>query len=593
MQDRIKKTVTPGSFTVTDLFGIRNAQPPTENRPTTDRRRTLKRVRDREQRTVFTDFTACDGPTMAFLPYIDLKAFNITMDNYRLYIAAYNEKVKQQNIEIGKHNAGVRKYRAANPLTQVQAGFSATFMSKYGKLRPAHFNRMADDFNTQYGPLIEKRCILTVKYATEIIFQQMLHLYSVQMGRQTSEWLRLGIPEPRPVRKFDVNAHHVSTLKRNGARSVAVCNATIRNHRERLEECGVLTHYAFRGHKIGVKMHINSEILAVFDAKTGQYVTPENQRFTPESLKVLADNNEATGTFKRSIKKRENAGGDFPVNGTPAAGQLIVFYGNIPQQGADSEDTPGAENVKISQTLSEKLHDTLTHPHGLAEELAGGLHFAYNPIPIRYLYQEAKSGTLTRDEFKEVIIQDFFKTASRLWRGKPVFVGAWKNAINSWMEKRFTARNGGGEFTLRKDHMVELLQEYRWRIANAEKWFRKTGINPLYPSAYFDFTRQDKKEIGFEYTRRAWQRHLDYEKSKPQKTKKLRRKADVRAAGINHSRKYDTQLSRFFKGRIDLEQLYDYVQRNLPATYYEKLTHTILTMSVAKARYETGDFADA
>jgi hypothetical protein len=593
MQKRTNQSLAVGSLLVTDLFGNRYGDQRTGDRSITNLQRTVKAVRERKQRTIFTDIDGPNGATQAILPYIDTKAFATTMDNYRLYIAAYNEKVRDQNQVIEKHNAAVGKYRSDNELTEVQKEYSRIFCQKHFHNRTAVYNSLADGFNAEYGLLVEKRRIQTVKYGTEQVFHQMLHLYSVQLAKQTTEYLKLGISEARPVKQFEINSHHVSNLKRNGVCSIDVCNATIRNHRERLEECGVLTQYYFRGHKKGVKMHINSQILAVYDAKSGLYVVAENQCFIPESLKDLKDNNEVTGTFKNNIKKKENAGGDFQGKGTPAAGLSIVFYRNIPRQEAKSADTPAAENVKVSATPSEKLHDFIQHPHQLAEQLTAGHFYNYTPIPIRYLYDESKNGTLTRDELKEVIIQDFFKTASRMWRGSSPFTGSWKNALNGWMEKRFTAGNGNGTWTLGKEHMVELLQEYRWRLTNAEKWFRKTGIKPLYPGAYFDFTRQDKKEIGFEYTRKSWLTHMKYDETKPLKLKKQKKAAEARSVQINHSKKYETQIGRFFKGRIDLEQLYDYVGQNLPVHYYEKLTQTILTMSVTKAQYSRGDFADA
>lgn len=579
---RTSSTTTPGHF-IGDLFknnGVRY-------QPATDSQRT----KYRPERTVLTDATdfssliPAQNDIEAVYPYIDVDAMAVTMQNYRNHIAAYNEKVKAFNWSVDQHNEAVKKFRDENKLTDVQIQFSALFYKKNQSKRTAEYNRLADAFNEQYGLLVERKRLQTVKYATEFVFQQILYYYSTQLAKITGQMMKLGSAIAKPLPAAEINAFEITDLRRGEAKSLAVCSATVRNHRERLEEAGVLDSYEFRGHKRAVKMKINSNILVVFDAKSRQLVGAENQSLTPETCKEFENTKEVTRPNKRNIKNKENGSADFQENGTASPEFSSVFYKIIPKQGADSAGPAAPENVKVSP--SDKLLAQIQHPQELANRLADGEFVNYSPIDIRILQREAYDGTLTKDQFAELLIQDFFKSSARLWRASSPYPGSWKKAINAWMENRFWMRNQSGEWLYHKQLMVKLIQEYRWRITNAEKWFRKTGIKPLYPGDYFDFSRKRKEELGFEYTKTAWERHLKYLEQKPKKVAAGKREAEKRAVRIDYSKRFQNQLNRFFRGRISFEDLHDYVINNLPKQYHERLAETVLNISVTKTNYTT------
>src|SRR5690606_23629080 len=188
------------------------------------------------------------------------------------------------------------------------------------------------------------------------------------------------------------------------------------------------------------------------------------------------------------------------------------------------------------------------------------------------LHKEAYNGTLTRAEFRELVIQDFIKNSAKLYRDTTPFAGSWKNAINHWMQNKFLTYN---DIEFNKANIVEDVQQLRWRLEHARKWFNRTGISPLYPSNYFDITRKTSREIGFEYTKKAWERHVKYMESQPVKKRQLQRKAEARLKQINHSKKYENEIRRFLKNKISLPQLIDYVQNNLPQDFYAKLPQTL------------------
>lgn len=583
---RTSTATTPGNY-IGDLFknnGVRYE-------PSTDTLRTKYRP-ERTLLTDTTDFLALlpvQDDIVATYPYIDVDAMAATMQNYRNHITAYNEKVKTYNAEVARHNEAVKTYRAENTLTEVQIQFSSLFYKKNRNKRTAEYNRLADAFNEQYGLLVERKRLQSVKYATEFVFQQILYYYSTQLARISGQLMKLGGGTAKPLPAAEINAFEITDLRRGEAKSLAVCSATVRNHRERLEEAGVLDTYEFRGHKRAVKMKINTNILVVFDAKTRQLTGAENQTLTPETCKEFENTKEVTRPIKSNIKNRENGKTDFQEKGTapapPAPDGSFVFYKNIPKQGADSTGPAAPENVKVSP--SDKLLAQIQHPQELANRLADGEFVNYSPIDIRILQREAYDGTLTKDQFAELLIQDFFKSSARLWRASSPYPGSWKKAINAWMENRFWMRNQSGEWLYHKQLMVKLIQEYRWRITNAEKWFRKTGIKPLYPGDYFDFSRKRKEELGFEYTKTAWERHLKYLEQKPKKVAAGKREAEKRAVRIDYSKRFQNQLNRFFRGRISFEALHDYVVNNLPKQYHERLAETVLTISVTKTNYTT------
>lgn len=531
----------------------------------------------RKERITFLQLTENTKPVLAILPEITTQAFAETMDNYRIYIANYNELVNEENEAIARYNAQVRIFRAQNKLNEVQKEFSRIFMNRNSQKAAKEYNELVVEFNQDRGMVLEKKKFITVKYATEIVFQQMLYLYSLQLARYTAEYRKLSIVTESPVRAFEINSHHVTNLKRNGEFSINVCNATIRNHRKRLEEAGVFVDYQFRGHKKGLKMNISSHILTVFDLKTQLMTATDNQAFISKKRKEFKDNNEVTRTFKTNIKKRENGQAEFLDKGTPSADFSFVFYKNIPVQDEKSKLGGARENVKVSKNLREKLESSIMHPQDFALRLAAGEFYNYNRLDKRFLYKEATSGTMSRVDFKELIVQEFFKNAARLYRTTTPFAGSWKKAINSYMDKMFVVNNGGGQTWLNsKEMMVDKLQELLWRLNSAHKWFLKSGVKPLYPSDYFDFTRKDKKEIGFEYTKKLYQNHLKYIEDKPKLAKSVAKKAEIRAKTVNHSKKFEQKMQSFMKNRIELPELIEYVDSNLPPNYLQKLSDYLL-----------------
>ncbi|MEE1899573.1 hypothetical protein V1389_14585 [Flavobacterium rakeshii] len=520
----------------------------------------------------------------AVYPALTEEAFAKTMDNYRAFVAKYNAQTREENKLIDKHNAlakALTETKEVAKLSNDHIVFIQFFPKRYNDLNTREYNAEIDSQPENLSRLLLKKRIQTIKYPTEQIFQNMLHLYNTQLMKRNSEYMRLGVRTLRPVQELDVNSYFITQLKRNNVHSLNICTKTVRNHRQRLEEAGIFVNAIFSGHTKGVKVQINPEILAIFDLQTNQYATTENQHVTPQERKELPDNNETTGTNKEEYKKKKDATQSFDDKEFPAVTSSLhyktVFYRNTGSNVKNSPEGGAAQNVKTQKTLSEELRDLIEHPQQLAVNMANGEYNNYIPIDIRLLHKEAYNGTLTRAEFRELVIQDFIKNSAKLYRDTTPFAGSWKNAINHWMQNKFLTYNG---IEFNKANVAEDVQQLRWRLEHARKWFNRTGIPPLYPSNYFDITRKTSKEIGFEYTKKAWERHVKYMESQPVKKRQLQRKAEARLKQINHSKKYENEIRRFLKNKISLPQLIDYVQNNLPQDFYIKLPQTLKQLEI-------------
>lgn len=543
-----------------NLFGFGN---------TIEKKKTLESIAT----TVATSLQL-ESRIMAVYPAISIEAFSITMDNYRKYISGYNFKTNAENDLIEKHNANVKYFVRQNELSDIQKEFSVLFVKNKQSLKAREYNENVDAFCKDYGMILYKKKIQTVKYATELVFQNLLHLYNSQLMKRNEQYMKLGVTAIRPIEEFKINSFLVTELKRNGINSLDLCTKTVRNHRQRLQECGVFVDYVFKGQNRPVEVHINTEILMVLDLKTSKLTIAENQRFNSEIEKVLPDNNESTRTSLNECQKKENVKNislfkkEFP-SVTPSH---LFFTGTPASKEQNPTEGAGAENVKISETLSEKLQNLILHPQELAVNLANKEYNNYKPIDIRYLFKEAYSGTMLKEDFRELVIQDFFKGISKIYKNSTPFVGSWKKAISLYMEYKWIAFTGEA---FNKASIVDDIQQMRWRAEWARKWFVKNDFPPLFPYDYFDMTRKTAKEVGFEYTKVKWNEHLQGKVKYEALKKKQECNAKRRKESINHAKKCENEVNRFFKNKITMPQLFDYVEKNLPKEYLGKLPKTI------------------
>ena len=521
------------------------------------------------------------GRIIAIYPAIIEEAFSSTMDNYRKYIASYNFKTQAENELIQLHNNSVKEFCKTSVLNEVQTEYRRLFLLHNEKnSNPRNYNEAVTQFCNDYGLIVEKKKIQTVKYATEVVFQNLLHLYNSQLMKRNEKFIKAGITSKRPIEEFKINSFLVTQLKRNEISSIAICSKTVRNHRKRLEEAGVFVEYHFAGRNRPVEVHINPEILVILDVFTSKLKRSENKELKLTFWNVLPDNNESTRTFINEYKKKENVENisqDIRSSSEALTPSHLFFTGTHTSKEAICTKGARGDSQTKEKTLSDRLQELILHPQELAENLANGDYHDYKPIDIRYLYKEAFSGTLTSEEFRELAIQDFFKSISKIYKSSTPFAGSYKKAINLYYQNKWISFTGN---SFKKSVLVDEITQMRWRTQWARKWFVKNEFPPLFPYDYFDMTRKTSKEVGFEYTKAKWNEHLlalaKYDALKKKQQSSAKRRKEV----INHSKKCENALNRFFKNKLTYSQLFDYVEKNLPIQYLEKLPDLILKKSL-------------
>ncbi len=529
-----------------------------------------------------------EGTLQAVYPAIMQEAFTATMSNYRKHVALYNFQTNAENQEIKQWNNSLKEYLKETQLTQLQSEMKRLFErnENYSLLNSREYNEQVIKFCLEYGPILKKKKIQTVKYATELVFQNILHLYNTQLRRRNEHYIKHRVTTSRPLQEVKLNAVFLTQLKRDDVQSLPICRRSVLNHRKRLQECGIIQDYIFMGSCRAVEFHINPKILVVLDLKTSKIVSAENQPLKPHSRKELLNDNEITRSHIKECKEKEIASESRDKELAEPTPFSFVFYGNTPSKVLNPPVGAAAENVKVSiasadlpaepsksspakaGSLSDWLQNTIIHPQELALQLEAGHWNSYVPIDIRHLFKEAYAGTLTRDEFRELVIQDFFKSAAKLYRQTTPFAGSWKKAINHWYAVKFKAWTGDN---FNKNVVFDDIQELRWRLEHARKFFSKVEFNPLYPSLYFDVSRTLRGEMGFEYTKVAWQRSQQYEKGEKERKRQRDKSAEKRKLQINYAKRCETEVRRFLKHKISFPQLLDYVEKNLPAEFKEKL----------------------
>lgn len=513
----------------------------------------------------------------AVYPAIVEESFSKTMDNYRLFVAKKNALYLEANHEIEKWNKAVRKFRKENKgkLSEVQLEFSKLFIKKHKSLSPLQYNQKAEDFSKEYGMIVQKRKQETIKPTTELVFQNFLCLYNQQLMTRNKRYMGCGIITESPLEAFKINAYKVTKLKRNGVTSLDLCRKTILNHRKRLEEFEVLTEYHFAGANRAVEVYINPEILVVTDLQTSKLISVENESVTSKNGKIVPNDNEKTGTIKKEEKMNGNVNNSQKIRSSGKALTGLQFFLTGTHTTKEDSFKPGvAPNPTDSRkTPSERLLSLILHPQELAQRLADGEYHNYTPIDIRVLFTEAFRGTLTNDEYRELVIQDFFKSLSGLYRHSSPFEGSYKKAINLYYQYKWLNFSGN---SFNKSVLIDEVQQMRWRIEWARKWFTKNEFKPLFPYDYLDNTRKTAKEVGFEYTKIKWNEHLQAMKKYEALKKKQQANAIRRKESINYNKKLDNALNRFFKDKMTCTQLFDYAQKNLPTEFSQKLPELIL-----------------
>jgi len=545
-------------------------------------------------------------PLKAVYPSIPSQCMHATMDNYREYIHQYNKKIALKNTEIQEFNDKVDDFLAQGKLNIIQQEFGKVFQKKHGKFidyvftdpitkekKPLqkyeikyHTNKQINNYNEQVeefcndrGFVVKKKELQPIKTTTERIFQQILYCYCGQMYTLNKQYIKLGIAREKSLPKVDLHPEEIKHLnKETGIKMLDLSSRTIKRHIDQLLEAGVLQNYLFLGTNRPPKTHINPEILVYFDEKTSKTKTIDNQSLDQKKVTKCPYSKEITRTNTKNKKEASSEQVETSEIGVATQPVFSLFTGTPQKQTAQSSSPPPPREVlrwKAPQTpkserekISEYLQNQILPPQELAEALANGEFDHYKPIDIGLLQSEARYGFLTADEFRELFFNEFFKNSAKLFRDKEVYAGCWFNAIAGLLYSKAGTVNG---YAYRKEILTDYLEQYRWRLEYARRWFSKhREIKILFPSDYFDPNRKTSKEVGFKYTLKAWQNHLKTKEKAEQRDVIKRAEAGKRQRKNTAVRLISYRINAYLSEKITYQELFDYVKYNHPL-FLEKL----------------------
>lgn len=488
-------------------------------------------------------------------PIITADDYKVTMENYHKAVHAYNQKVIVENNRIKNYNKKIRLALKEKPLQREEVSTLSQYYMMIAPLDIWERNQRIEEFNRCNRPIAEMEKIQTLKDPTQLVFTAILYHYSGQLQKLQSRFRELNLFIPGKLPYVDIHSGKLTKKKMSKdseASRLNFCQRTFRRHRKRLEEAGILVDYIFSGSARPVKMKINPEILAITEAFKGQKAATDNQLLKEGRRTVLPHNkvSNRTSLNQFKIKANVNEHSDIRSSASGLTSHSFVFYKTTRQQGEKKIDTGAAKSLTLSDFLQEKIEDTEVFINNLADHR----YDKYTPLRIEILEKEAFAGTLDRDQFKELVLQDFFKTAAaRLYKNKTPFPGSWARAYNTWKREKFVTHSA---LSSNKHVVFEKLSELRYRITGAARYLKKhPEFQLLFPGDYFDTTRTTAKEGGFEYTVKMWKKHQAYQENKKVELQKTVATAKQRKRRLTDRQKVDNHVRAYLKDKIAFQEL--------------------------------------
>lgn len=497
-------------------------------------------------------------------PYIDGQSFNMAMVNYCQKVHDHNIWVEKENIETKSYNNLVKAYLQATTPTATLLETVGTFLKNIAHLPAKEYNSAVEAFNKKHSPVATKKTLITIKPVTEMIFRVILVFYTKQLKQRNLTRMELGQSCAGVLPQIQLNSYEIGMHKLNEIPRLNMNKRTIQRHLKRLIEAEILVGYVFKGTKRPTLAYINSEILLVKDSKKSSKTFTENQPFTLLPTTSCRNINHITSTKENNIKTRE-------VNNSQVANfkKDSLSNKNTTNHNGEYKNTKkGKQNLELPQAFnenSELLKERLQEQNKLAAEIAAKKHTNTPTLPVNVLKQEAANGTMSQQEFKTLLIQDFFIYASKLWANKTPYAGSFIKAMRMFEDNYLQSPNGS---LYHKDTMLKDVIKWRWMVDRAASWLKNHGKYTLYPHLYFDFTRIEKHEGGF------WHWSNRYENQQARKKKAQNNKNSLVAKGkarkTDH-RKAVLAINKYLNNKLNLNDLQDYIAANLPHKFTEKL----------------------
>ena len=396
---------------------------------------------------------------------------------------------------------------------------------------------------------------------------------------------------------MEVNTKNLENTKGEyGMYMLDCCPDTILNHKARLIEAGVLINNQFRGSERGTLHHINPQILVVFDDLDEKLKYTENQLlkiFKPELFRetVLPTCSINKPIVKRNVRNltspiiteasREVAPDTLvsakePSESLEATEPLAESFTRSPIGKYEKEKLGSAENfnkkevppTKASEN-SDYLSEILITPNILAQELARKEHEKAKPLPLNRLNYEATNGTMPKDEFRELLLQDIFKQVSKIYKKHPhfdyLFAGVWYSSLKGWLLSKIL-KNSNGHLL----NKTKCLYQYRcllFAINNtalgAVGVARRTNFVAPHPKVYLNPELKTPGSFGYHF---ANLKKNSLAKMNAEAKIKINTSTVVAESKeyTNNLIKINRKLAQYYNGKIDFSILLSYVRNNMP-----------------------------
>lgn len=513
-------------------------------------------------------------------PILTPEDFKQTLVNYKLHIKKYNMKIWIEQAEIHQYNKNVARHRKSITVSIEQKIQEQMWKASKKDLDAEDYNKEIDAYNKKNGLQLRKKIgKQEVKAASEKYFLAFLHQYNMQLFNRKKNRIQLNVHVQSELPKLEIYPNKIIEAERDGCKNLPVSVETVRHHRERLEEAGVLVDYSYHGPNRPVKIAFKAAILSITDNGTPRNLATENQSVTTSQTNKVPHNNVSSRNTINKFKIREE--GD--SRKSESSSSCTKESTKVPKrQGGKNPDAPNNPDAELQKKftggrkflaekneLSAVLMDQIADKTELSQDLAAGKYKNYRSLSSKIAQNEAYLGAMHPEDYKELAIQDTFKFAASLFKEMEVHPGSWMNAYKFWIADYFKSFTGK---TFSKQNLfpkwmkcIEVLREV--------KKYQKAhpGWNPAFPSLYFDPARTFKENNSFEYALKFFrlddEKLESLEKRKNKATKSARYKTDLQKAR--------TQIRLMVAGKISLDRVYEFVKQNCNKQVNENLNNLI------------------
>lgn len=552
----------------------------------------LKKIKVNQKIADATAAVAHQNSRQFIWPVITKEDHRKTLNNYRSYIQAVNDTIPVYNQAVSKYNTKVRKHLQKNTASEKTEKLISLFLKHNNSLIDSEYNKAVKSFNSKHGLYILKRTAKPVRPVSLQVFEAILHAYTVQLRAYSKLWQRSGKLTPTTLPKVSIHPYEIVHQERGeGIQNLDLSTRTIRRHRDRLEEVGILESKDYRGRSRPVNYFISDVILSVSEGLNLKNKTTENQQLTPSKLTSCQDNKVSTRTNRNNKEIKGIVNYNSRNRNAPSElSHKIIFYKITDSQVAKNETGAAEKNInpeaKIPKDYNKygELIGNLDSRYDLAQKLANGEYDFYSPIPIKQL-NEIAATTVSDDDFRDLCVQDFARSAAQINRYNHSGAGSWYLALGK-IDTDFKCFNFRGRAQT-KSKVLQRLIEFRYRLRWAINWFERRGWkNRPFANRYFDPYRTLPTDVCWQYTKKIWTKKMKQKTAvaarKKQKAAAAIRRKEALSADRKARKMLDNAIYRYLRNEIDFQQLSEYVIKQLPAKQQEQLSSRLQELTIRR-----------